>query len=222
MEKKKIHFQRIKKYFLSNMFCDKQKVPELRFPEFQSKWISYKLSEIGEIFTGTTPSTKDKNNYSKNGFLWITPGDINYLKYVKNTEKKLSIKGFEKSRKAPSNSIFVTCIGATIGKICINTEECSCNQQLNCIIPHKKFNNDFIYYLISKNEEKLKLYAGNTATPILNKNDFSNLKFYFSSIEEQDKIGDFLSVLDKKIELMENEILKNKQFKKSLLSKMFC
>lgn len=43
-----------------------------------------------------------------------------------------------------------------------------------------------------------------------------------TSIEEQNKIGDFLEVLDKKITRTQIQIEKNERYKKGLLQKMFC
>lgn len=97
----------------------------------------------------------------------------------------------------------VTCIGATIGKITMLPEVGSCNQQLNATIANENFVPDFIYYTIQKNVEKLKLYAGNTATPILNKKSFGNLSFNFPNYHEQRKISKFISLIDEKIELLE-------------------
>ena len=37
--------------------------PKLRFKGFDDAWEQRKLSDIGNIITGSTPSTKDKNNY---------------------------------------------------------------------------------------------------------------------------------------------------------------
>ena len=185
-----------------------QAEPELRFCEFSDKWSKRKLKEVGDIITGTTPSTKEKDNFDNQSFLWVTPGDIHGQKYVIKTERYLTEKGIKNGREIPKNSVLVTCIGATIGKICILPEKGSCNQQLNAIIPNEEFNSDFIYYSIQKNTEKLKLYAGNTATPILNKKTFGNISYNFPNIHEQNKIGKFLSAIDKKIELLEKKYQK--------------
>lgn len=75
--------------------------------------------------------------------------------------------------------------------------------------------------LSKKNSPKFKLYAGNTATPIINKKFFENLSFYFPSINEQNKIGKFLSLIDKKIELMEKKYKTLQKYKSALIQQIF-
>ena len=43
---------------------EQRKVPKLRFPEFTEDWEQRKLSELGEIVTGSTPSTSKSEYYS--------------------------------------------------------------------------------------------------------------------------------------------------------------
>ncbi|MGL5937098.1 MAG: restriction endonuclease subunit S [Cetobacterium sp.] len=50
---------------------------------------------------------------------------------------------------------------------------------------------------------------------------FSEIKLPFPSLTEQEKIANFLFSIDRKIELVEEELVKNKDFKKGLLQQMF-
>ncbi|MCZ3367268.1 MULTISPECIES: restriction endonuclease subunit S [Methanobacterium] len=217
--KKEDLWQNYKKGMMQQLFSQKLRFKYENGDDF-SDWEEKKISEIGKIVTGTTPSTKDKDNYENGKYLWVTPTDITSFKYIKQTERKLTDKGIKKGREIPGNSILVTCI-ASIGKNCIVKEKCSCNQQINAIIPKKEFNNEFIYYLIEENSDKLKKYAGITATPILNKNSFEKLSFKFPIFLEQAKIANLLSSIDKKIEQINKELEINREFKKGLLQKMF-
>jgi type I restriction enzyme S subunit len=68
-----------------------------------TEWDVKLLIEIAEIATGTTPPTRDKNNYGED-FLFVSPADLGKGKYIDNTEKKLSKLGFSLARKYPANS----------------------------------------------------------------------------------------------------------------------
>ena len=57
-------------------------VPKLRFSGFNDEWKSHKLNEVGNIVTGATPPTKDKDNFTNLGYLWVTHGDIDSKKFV--------------------------------------------------------------------------------------------------------------------------------------------
>ena len=196
-------------------------VPKLRFSGFDDEWKSFKLNEVGNIVTGATPPTKDNDNFINSGYLWVTPGDISSKKVVSKTERNLSEKGLKNGRKLDPNSILVTCIGATIGKLCMINEIGSCNQQLNAISANKNFYPDFIYYVIQKTAKNLILIAGNTATPILNKKSFGNLSYIFPSFNEQKKIALFLDKIDKKRELLEKKYEFYQDFKKYLMQQIF-
>ena len=211
MEKKYNILNKYKKGVMQKLFnenvCSEELIPNLRFNEFHKNWFKYKIKEIGTVKTGKTPSTANKSYFNNGNIIWVTPGDISNKKFVNESSRYLTEEGLKKSIKLPKNAILVTCIG-TIGKICMINKKGSCNQQINAIIPNEKYNPHFIYYVIEKNSPKFKLYAGNTATPIINKKFFENLSFYFPSINEQNKIGKFLSLIDKKIELMESNMIK--------------
>lgn len=171
--------------------------------ELHSNWKEVKLGDIGNIITGSTPPTKNKEYFGKD-CLFITPTDYrNCNKYISNSERGISILGIEKlkNRLLPSGSIMVTCI-ATMGKVLINKLPAITNQQINSIIiDNKKFSADFIYYLLIHNNNKIKSIVSGSAVPILNKKDFSNLVFEFPPLAEQKRIASILSALDDKIEL---------------------
>ena len=197
-------------------------VPKLRFSGFDDEWKAVKLNKVGDIVTGATPPTKNKSNFTNSGYLWVTPGDIDSKKFVSKTERNLSEEGLKNGRKLEPYSILVTCIGATIGKICMINEVGSCNQQLNAISPHENFYPDFIYYNIQKTAKNLILLAGNTATPILNKKSFGNLSYNFPSFDEQKKIALFIDKIDQKIELLEQKYQEYQDFKKYLMQQIFA
>ena len=178
-----------------------------------------KLREIGEIITGNTPKTTEKDNYGEE-YNWVTPGDMGISKYITNTEKKLSLKGFEKSRKVNKGSILVTCIGSTIGKIGIAGKECSTNQQINSINLFNNINNEYVYYAIKYNFKYFTDYISNQAVPIINKTVFGNLQIPNISLSRQKKIAITLKILDKKIECNKKIIDEYKKLKKALMQKL--
>ena len=214
LESKYQQYQEFKKFLMQKIFAQ-----ELRFTDYIEEWKTIKLTDVGEINTGNTPSTKVNEYYSPKKYLWVTPSDIS-SKYIFDTAKRLSDEGAKKGRFVKKNSVLVTCI-ASIGKNCIILEDGYFNQQINSITPSQSFDLDFIYYLIDYNSEKMKNYAGITATPILNKKSFENMKFEFPSFDEQKQISNMLSNIDNKIFAIEELINKTQKFKKGLLQQMF-
>ena len=198
----------------------KQKVPELRFPHFREEWMERRLLDVSKITTGNTPSTSKKEFYNGD-YLFISPADLNGVRHVVETNTTLTEKGFNKTRRVKSGSIFFVCIGSTIGKIGQATKNCATNQQINSLTGNKETYNDFIYSLLERKASKIKLLAGTQAVPQINKTDFSKLKFYFPTFPEQQKIATFLSSTDQKID----QLLKKKdlleQYKKGMMQKIF-
>lgn len=140
-----------------------------------SDWEEIKISDYGRVYTGNTPPTNDLENYGEE-FLFVSPSDLSSEKYILNTEKKLSKKGFSISRKFPQGSVLFTCIGSTIGKSGVAAIELTSNQQINAIIVDEKYSNEFLYYALEKDAVKIKLLAGEQAVPILNKSQFESIR----------------------------------------------
>lgn len=198
----------------------KQLVPELRFKEFEGEWCKDKLGAISKITTGSTPSTSVNEFYNGN-CLFVSPADMQGNRYIKNTKTTLTEAGFDKCRKLKKGSVLFVCIGSTIGKVAQSIGECSTNQQINALEAKENFSNDFIYSLLEKNGQKIKLLAGVQAVPQINKTDFSNFKYLFPTLPEQQKIASFLSAVDEKIQQLNKKKALLEQFKKGVMHKLF-
>ena len=193
-------------------------VPHLRFPEFSGEWKKCIIQDYGEVITGNTPPTNNAEYYNNGSYLWASPADLGTGKKINDTKTKLSESGFKKTRIIPKGSILVTCIGSTIGKIGMAVETMSSNQQINSIIVNEKSNNDFVYYAISRAFPRYLSEVGVQAVPILSKSNFEKLPNYTTSIEEQDKTGYFLNLLDERI-ATQNKIIEDLKKLKSAISK---
>lgn len=211
--------EEIKKGLLQKIFSQ-----EIRFKddngETYPEWKKKKIADLGNIITGTTPSVDKIENYNNGDILFVTPVDMTNKNIVLATERKLTKVGLRNARVVEENSILVVCIGATIGKCSLVLDKCSCNQQINAIMPYNN-NSYFILLLMRHLEPRIKLMAGNTATPILNKKDFSNIDCIVPCLEEQNKIASFLSTYDKKIEAEKKILADLQEMKKGLLQQLF-
>ncbi|WP_210135757.1 restriction endonuclease subunit S [Staphylococcus sp. GDX8P80P] len=220
LEEKKLELlEQQKRGYMQKIFSK-----ELRFKDENGndypKWVTQKIKELGNVYTGNTPSKKQSAYWNSNNYIWVTPTDINNKKNVKNSEYMLSDEGFKKARQLPKNTLLITCI-ASIGKNAILREEGSCNQQINALVPNNDKNVDFLYYAFEKVSKYMKRIAGKTATQIVNKSTFENISIEVPNIEEQLKIGRFLNSFDKLIEKQVSKIELLKQRKQGLLQKMF-
>jgi len=219
LSRKKELLEQYKKGIMQQLLSGK-----LRFKDENGKdypdWEEKKLGEVGKIVTGSTPPTSISEYYNGNQ-LFVSPVDINGSRFVMDTKTKLTDLGFEKGRKLKKGAVLFVCIGSTIGKVAVAGFDCITNQQINAIEANFFNYNDFIYSLLELNSSNIKLLAGVQAVPQINKTDFSNFKFMFPSIQEQQKIANFLSSIDTKIEITNKQISQAQTFKKGLLQQMF-
>ena len=174
-------------------------VPNLRFKEFQGEWEKCKLGDYGKVVTGNTPPTKDIENYENGTYLWASPADLGTIKSITETKTMLSAQGFSKTRTLPKGSVLVTCIGSTIGKAGMATKEMSTNQQINSIVVDDNNDNEFVYYAIQSAFPRYLSSIAVQAVPIISKSAFELLPNKRPCLQEQKKIGKFLSLLDERI-----------------------
>lgn len=190
-----------------------------RFEGFEGEWEKLKIKDFTKVMTGSTPPTKNRENYG-NQFLFVSPVDLGGIKYIDNTEKGLSNIGFEKSRKFPIGSVLFTCIGSTIGKSGIASEDLTSNQQINAILPGKNHDNDFVYYQLSYLAEKIKLLASSQAVPMINKTEFESIYLILPTKKEQQKIASVLSGADKEIEHLKQQLVQLQDQKRGLVQRL--
>ncbi|HHW7520660.1 TPA: restriction endonuclease subunit S [Mannheimia haemolytica] len=166
-------------------------------------WKIYELSDIGTIKTGKTPPSSNKKAFANFGIPFVTPVDMKGQKWIDNTERFLSPSGFDevKNYLVSENSIAVSCIGSDMGKAVLLKHNSITNQQINTLTVNKNNNAEYIYYVLSQMQDYLKSIAGGSATPILNKTDFSKIKIKLPDLETQNKVADFLKIFDQKIHL---------------------
>ena len=76
-------------------------------------------------------------------------------------------------------------------------------------------------YKTHKFKHLIKIGCSGSVRDSLNFNDLASFKVSLPCLEEQEKIANFLSSIDKKIEVTKIELEKTKEFKKALLQQMF-
>lgn len=195
--------------------------PKLRFPEFTGNWKQHKISEVGNIVTGSTPKTSISENYGGD-FLFVSPVDIQGNRYVDKTITTLTKKGFDQGRKIRKNASLFVSIGSTIGKVAQTSQELTTNQQINAVEPYNNFDDNFIFTSLENISANIKAIASNQAVPIVNKTTFGNVEIRVpSELVEQKKIGFLFAELDTLIQSAEKELEGYREFKQGMLQKMF-
>ena len=191
-------------------------VPNLRFPGFEGEWKECRNEDLGKVITGNTPPTAETRYYENGDKLWASPADLSGDKYISRTQTRLTEEGFSKTRVVPQGTTLVTCIGSTIGKMGMASQEMSTNQQINSVIPYESTDGQYLYYAIQSQFPRYVKSIAVQAVPIISKGSFEKLKNYRPNIDEQRRIGSFLDLLDRRITIQNKVIEKYESLIKAL------
>ncbi len=176
------------------------------------KWV--RLSEIGKIVGGGTPSTDNPSYFSStpDGIPWVTPADMKsgQIYLVKHGRRSLTKEGLLASGATliPEDSILFTS-RAPIGNVGIALNEISTNQGFKSLVPFEPKMSRFIaYYLLSIADWLNEISSGTTFKEISGKK-MSNLPFPLPEksvqneiVEKIDSIWELLDQLKKSAELL--------------------
>ncbi|NCQ87087.1 MAG: restriction endonuclease subunit S [Microcystis aeruginosa W13-18] len=158
-----------------------------------SSWQKLAFKDVAEVITGSTPSTKEPENYGE--YLpFVTPGELDLGEPIIHAETSLSLVGKAKARTVPKDSVLVCCIGS-LGKVGITGREVAFNQQINALV----FNEKLVcprygYHYCRTLKPLLSHMAPSTTVAIVNKSRFQSLEIPFPPLEEQRRIA---AILDK-------------------------
>ena len=214
----------LKKYMLQKMFPQNgQLVPQIRFSGFTEDWEQRKLGELAEIVGGGTPSTSVES-YWDGDIDWYAPAEIGEQIYLKSSQRKITEEGLNKSsaKVLPVGTVLFTS-RAGIGKTAILLKEGCTNQGFQSIVPNK---NKLDSYFIFTRSEELKRYgetvgAGSTFVEVSGK-QMANMELMMpTTMDEQQKIGEYFSNLDNLITLHQQKCDELRNIKKFMLQNMF-
>ncbi len=168
------------------------------------EWKNYKLSEIGEIVGGATPSTKISEYY--NGDIpWISPKDLSNFegKYISCGSKNITELGFNSCscKILPKGSVLFSS-RAPIGYIAIAKNSLCTNQGFKSVIPNSSIiDSEFLYYTLVFNKENIKNQGSGTTFMEVSGKTMGNIEVSIPvNLSDQRKIAGILSALDSKIE----------------------
>ena len=185
-------------------------------------WEVSTLGELAIIQRGASPrpisSPKWFSELSEIG--WVRIADVTKSKkYLTQTTQKLSKEGVEKSRFIPAGNLIMS-ICATIGRPIITSID-TCIHDGFVVFKDLKGSKSFLYHLLSFIRPRWFRYGQPGIQLNLNTEIVSSEKFEIPSPEEQQKIADFLSAIDDKIEAVSAKVEHMQSFKKGLLQQMF-
>jgi type I restriction enzyme S subunit len=230
LTRKKELLEQYKKGVMQQLFC-----------------LRYDSSDSGDGHDGTSNQGNQKN-HSKSQFRQLRFKDENGKAYPKWEEKRLGEISNKKSSNIAANNIeanhgtykiygasgflkyvdfyneeepFISIVkdGAGVGRTLLCDAKSSVLGTLDIIKPTGKIDLYFLYSVL--NIIDFTKYSIGSTIPHIYFKDYSKEKIRIPSFDEQQKIANFLSAIDTKIESVATQIEKTQTFKKGLLQQMF-
>ena len=187
-------------------------VPKLRFREFEGEWVEKRLGDIAKITMGQSPSSSSYND--KNIGIPLIQGNAD----CKNRKTLPRIFTTESTKECNVNDIIMT-VRAPVGAVSKSYHN-ACIGRGVCAITSKE-KNDFIYQFLIKYEDKWNKYAQGSTFTAVNSKDIANLKLNLPQKPEQQKIANFLTSIDQKIEQLTKKEKLLVAYKKGVMQKIF-
>lgn len=199
--------------------------PDLRFPRFKEPWKKIVLGDISKRpMYGVGASAVEFNN--KDVYVRITDIEDKSRKLMSRNFTSPSIVN-EKYLLKDKDILFAR-TGASTGKTYIheNYEMKYDYYFAGFLIKFeilKSYYPDFVYQytLTNSYENWVKVMSVRSGQPGINSEEYSKLKLNIPRYEEQKKIGDFFSKLDRQIELEEQKLAKLEEQKKGYMQQIF-
>lgn len=170
-----------------------------------SVWKTCKLSDLGTIIGGATPSTKKSENYENGTIPWITPKDLagfkgRYISYGSRNITEIGLKSCS-AQIMPKNSVLFSS-RAPIGYVAISNNELCTNQGFKSIVPNECTDYLFLYYLLKYKKDDIENMGSGTTFKEVSASTMKNIEVSIPvDKKDQIKIARILSSLDDKIEL---------------------
>jgi type I restriction enzyme S subunit len=188
-------------------------------------WEVKTIKDFGTISTGNTPSRAEISNYNSNFIEWIKTDNISEGNlYVSSAREFLSEIGAKKGRLVPMGSLLIACIAGSIesiGRAALTDREVCFNQQINAIMPNKKVDSIFLYYLFKYSRKHIQDHASNGMKRMLSKGEFEKIKMIMPDIKMQKEFANIISHFELQMEKLRKSTLNRESLFETLIQKSF-
>lgn len=169
-----------------------------------TRWIECKISDMGTVVGGATPSTKKPENYENGTIAWITPKDLSTFsgRYIQSGERNVTETGLKScsTQLLPKNTVLFSS-RAPIGYVAIAANDLCTNQGFKSVIPNEKTDPIFLYYLLKYNKDKIEAMGSGTTFKEVSGSTMKNIVVYIPKEKNvQERIASVLDSIDNKIE----------------------
>lgn len=206
---------------------EKRNVPELRFPEFMNDW------ETVELFTVTNKisvgiATEVRPYVSQLKEVPILRNQNIKAGYFDDSDIEYITKEFDetnRTKRVKANDLLIVRTGSNIGNACVVPVDFENSQTFTTLIVRPRssaLNSEFLSQHVNfKGLSEIARLSAGAGKPNLNAGFLKRYRISIPSLEEQQKIAEFLIALDKRIELLQTKKEKLEAYKKGVMQQIF-
>jgi type I restriction enzyme S subunit len=210
------------------MLKEKMLVPQLRFPEFEGEWVEYKLDSLLKFKNGINASKEDYGY----GYKFINVLDIiqnDFITYDKiRGEVNVSKEIFEKNLVQYGDILFQRSSETRdeVGQSNVYLDKDNNATFGGFVIRGKKIGSyePFFFHLLLKSStarQEITTKSGGSTRFNVGQDILSSIKLLFPILKEQQKIANFLTAIDNRIQTLEKKKTLLEQYKKGVMQKIF-
>ncbi len=180
-------------------------------------WKSIRLGDECVFFSGGTPKSTDSSYYG-GSIPFIRSGEI----HGEKTELFLTEAGLQNSsaKMVSKGDLLIALYGATSGEVDISKIDGAINQAILCIRPYDMSKQYLRYLLEDSKDDIINTYLqggqGNLSAEII-----KNLRVDIPDSTAQSSVVEFLSMIERRIEMSVEEYEQIQAMKRSLLQQLF-
>ena len=182
----------------------------------------YKLGEICEIVSGSTPKT-GVAEYWDGDVKWITPAELNDESYIiSDSVRKITEQAVKKTglTSFPAGTVILSS-RAPIGKVAIAGCEMYCNQGFKNLICSEKINNRYLYWFLKRNTEYLNSLGRGATFKEISKQIVAAIEINVPDISRQEEVVCQLEKIRKIIQFRKQELQKLDDLVKARFVELF-
>ena len=191
--------------------------------EMPEDWKVGKLSDLGTVVGGGTPSKAKKEYYTENGIAWITPKDLSLHpnKFTSKGETDITQEGYDNSsaKLMPKGSVLFSS-RAPIGYISIAQNEVCTNQGFKSVVPKANVGTPYIYFYLKTHTEEIENKASGSTFKEASGSLMNSLDAIIPSDETLAKFNEICNPIFDQQENLEKENQQLATLRNNLLSKL--
>jgi len=186
---------------------------------------TFKLSELFEVGTGSTPSRKLENIYYGGTLNWVKTTEI-HGNYISETEEKITRKALEDTncKMYPSNTILIAMYGQgkTRGQTARLTAPAATNQACAAILPKPEIcNTDFLFEFFLLSYERIRNMARGGTQSNLNLSLVKSIEIPLPPLSLQHSFAEKVKAIEHQKSLLKQSIAETQTLLDSRMQEYF-